>query len=56
MSNNKNQESKPSLHENENRAAERLVKELESPLGAEKLGEEAFKVAQEEAAKKGARI
>ncbi len=30
-----------SQHEHENREAERLAKELESPAGAQKLGDEA---------------
>ena len=43
-------------YEEQNRAAERLTEELESPFGAEKLGEEAFKTAQEDAAKRGIKI
>jgi len=38
----------PHPHEHKNREAEQLA----SPLGAQKLGKEAYKTAQEEAAKK----
>lgn len=40
---------KPTSKDEANQAAERLAKELESPLGAQKLGDEAFKMVQEEA-------
>ena len=43
-------------YEEQIRAAERLTEELESPFGAEKLGEEAFKTVQEDAAKRGIKI
>lgn len=39
--------------EHANREAELLTAELESPFGAQKLGDEAFKTAQEDAAKRG---
>lgn len=39
-----------------NREAELLTAELESPFGAQNLGDEAFKTAQEDAAKIGMRI
>jgi hypothetical protein len=42
--------------EEQNRAAEELLAELESPFGAERLGEEAFKTAQEAAAKRGIKL
>ncbi|MEM6406002.1 MAG: hypothetical protein AAF669_05370 [Pseudomonadota bacterium] len=43
---------KDSLHEYENHAAERLVKEFESPLGAKKLGDEAYELVKQELASK----
>ncbi len=41
------------VHEHENREAERLAQELESPLGAQKLGDEAYELVKKELAKKG---
>ena len=43
----------PSAHEHENREAEKLARELESPLGAQKLGDEAYELVKQELAKKG---
>jgi hypothetical protein len=50
---NSNDKSKDRInpHEHENREAERLAKELESPLGAQNLGNEAYKTAKEDLAK-----
>lgn len=42
----------PSPHELENREAEKLARELESPLGAQKLGDEAYEMVKQELAKK----
>ncbi len=43
-------------YDHENKAAERLAAELDSPLGAQRLGNDAFKMAQEEAAKQGVQL
>lgn len=41
-----------SAHEHENREAERLARELEMPLGAQKLGDEAYELVKKEIAEK----
>jgi len=35
-------------HEDENREAEKLAQELESPLGAQRLGDEAYELVKKE--------
>lgn len=40
-------------YEKENKAAEKLAEELESPFGAEKLGKEAYEMAKKDNVKKG---
>ncbi|MBL4868088.1 MAG: hypothetical protein JKY67_17115 [Pseudomonadales bacterium] len=47
------QEQSKDAHEYENREAEKLAQELESPLGAQKLGDEAYELVKKELAKKG---
>jgi hypothetical protein len=42
-------------HEHENREAERFAQELEAPLGAQKLGDEAYELVKKELAKRGVR-
>lgn len=44
---------KQEQHERENREAEKLARELENPLGAQKLGDEAYELVKKELAKKG---
>ena len=53
MSSNDKSKEPISPHEHENREAERLAKELESPSGAQNLGDEAYKTAKEDLAKGG---
>ena len=53
MSHSPKPDNRPAPHEQENRAAERLAKELESPLGAQKLGDEAYELVKKEQASKG---
>ena len=43
----------PDLYKHQNEEAEKLTQELQSPLGAQKLGDNAFETAKEEAAQKG---
>ena len=52
MNQNKSKDSKPTAHEHENRAAERLAQALESPLGAQKLGDEAYALVKQELPRK----
>ena len=52
MNQDKSHENKLPVHEHENRAAERLAKVLESPLGAQKLGDEAYALVKQELGKK----
>ena len=40
-------------HERENKEAEELARELENPLGAQKLGDEAYELVKKELNKKG---
>ena len=56
MSDRKSQNTVKSSHELENREAEKLVKELESPLGAQKLGDEAYELVKREMAEKGIKL
>jgi hypothetical protein len=51
MNQDERQNKKPTPHEHENCAAERLTKELESPLGAQKLGDEAYMLVKQDLAK-----
>ena len=55
MSKEQDKKDERSPYDQQNREAERLAQELESPLGAEKLGKEAFETAKRDMAKKGAK-
>ena len=55
MKRDEKQDQKLISYEYANRAAERLVKELESPLGAQKLGDEAYALVKQDRGKKSMR-